>query len=243
MSRSKRSSASRRATARPRFRSTTNSTSACRRTRRRTSSRATGRARAARVRCRERQLPDVAELSGVVETRIVTKRLRDRPGDSWTIDGALASGAYDVLRAVLAKADAADVQEQVKLSGLRGRGGAGFPTAQKWSFLPVGSFPRYLVVNADEGEPSTFKDRMLVERDPHQLIEGIVIAAYAIQCNLAFIYIRGEFALGYDRLMQAIADARTLGFLGTNIQGSGFDIDVVVHRGAGAYICGEETAL
>ncbi len=131
----------------------------------------------------------------------------------------------------------------MKLSGLRGRGGAGFPTAQKWSFLPPNSFPRYLVVNADEGEPSTFKDRMLVERDPHQLIEGIVIAAYAIQCNLAFIYLRGEFALGYDRLMQAIADARTLGFLGTNIQGSGFDIDLVVHRGAGAYICGEETGL
>jgi NADH-quinone oxidoreductase subunit F len=177
------------------------------------------------------------------ETRILTRRLHERPDDSWTIGGANATGAYEVLRDVLRAADPANIQEQVKLSGLRGRGGAGFPTAQKWSFLPAGSFPRYLVVNADEGEPSTFKDRMLVERDPHQLIEGIVIAAYAIQCNLAFIYIRGEFALGYDRLMQAIADARTLGFLGTNIQGSGFDIDVVVHRGAGAYICGEETGL
>jgi NADH-quinone oxidoreductase subunit F len=177
------------------------------------------------------------------ETRILTRRLHERPDDSWTIGGANATGAYEVLRDVLRAADPANIQEQVKLSGLRGRGGAGFPTAQKWSFLPAGSFPRYLVVNADEGEPSTFKDRMLVERDPHQLIEGIVIAAYAIQCNLAFIYIRGEFALGYDRLMQAIADARTLGFLGTNIQGSGFDIDLVVHRGAGAYICGEETGL
>jgi NADH-quinone oxidoreductase subunit F len=177
------------------------------------------------------------------ETRILTQRLHERPDDSWTVGGANATGAYEVLRDVLRAGDPANIQEQVKLSGLRGRGGAGFPTAQKWSFLPAGSFPRYLVVNADEGEPSTFKDRMLVERDPHQLIEGIVIAAYAIQCNLAFIYIRGEFALGYDRLMQAIADARTLGFLGTNIQGSGFDIDVVVHRGAGAYICGEETGL
>jgi NADH-quinone oxidoreductase subunit F len=104
-------------------------------------------------------------------------------------------------------------------------------------------FPRYLVVNADEGEPSTFKDRMLIERDPHQLIEGMVISAYAIQCNLAFIYVRGEFALGYDRLVQAIADARAQGFIGSNILGSGFDLDIVVHRGAGAYICGEETAL
>jgi NADH-quinone oxidoreductase subunit F len=177
------------------------------------------------------------------ETRIVTRRLHDRPEDSWTVGGANAAGAYEVLTDVLRTGDPAAIQEQVKLSGLRGRGGAGFPTAQKWSFLPPNSFPRYLVVNADEGEPSTFKDRMLVERDPHQLIEGIVIAAYAIQCNLAFIYLRGEFALGYDRLLQAIADARALGFVGTNIQGSGFDIDLVVHRGAGAYICGEETGL
>ena len=99
------------------------------------------------------------------------------------------------------------------------------------------------MVNADEGEPSTFKDRMLVERDPHQLVEGIAIAAFAVQCNLAFVYLRGEFALGYERLTQAIADARAKGFLGKNILGSGFDLDIVVHRGAGAYICGEETAL
>jgi NADH-quinone oxidoreductase subunit F len=177
------------------------------------------------------------------QTFIVTKRLHDRPDDSWTSDGAFDSGAYDAFREVLRAGDAADVQEQVKLSGLRGRGGAGFPTAQKWSFLPANSFPRYLVVNGDEGEPSTFKDRMLLERDPHQLIEGIAIAAYAIQCNLAFVYIRGEFALGYERLMQAIADAKAHGFLGSNIQGSGFDLEIVVHRGAGAYICGEETAL
>jgi NADH-quinone oxidoreductase subunit F len=177
------------------------------------------------------------------QTFIVTKRLHDRPDDSWTIDGANASGAYEVWREVLRKGDPADVQEQVKASGLRGRGGAGFATAQKWSFLPADSFPRYLVINGDEGEPSTFKDRMLVEHDPHQLIEGIAITAYAIKCNLAFIYLRGEFALGYERLMQALADARAHGMLGQNIQGSGFDLDIVVHRGAGAYICGEETAL
>jgi NADH-quinone oxidoreductase subunit F len=177
------------------------------------------------------------------ETRIVTKRLHDRPDDSFTIDGALESGAYEQLRTVLVKGDPADVQEQVRLSGLRGRGGAGFPTATKWSFLPADRFPRYLVVNGDEGEPSTFKDRMLVERDPHGLVEGIVIAAYAIGCNLAFVYLRGEFALGYERLTQAIDDARARGFLGRDILGSGFDLDIIVHRGAGAYICGEETAL
>ncbi|MDQ1466521.1 MAG: NADH-quinone oxidoreductase subunit [Actinomycetota bacterium] len=179
----------------------------------------------------------------VTETRLVTKRLHDRPDDSWTFDGAVGTGAYESLRAVLAANDPADVQEQVKASGLRGRGGAGFPAGQKWSFLPAGSFPRYLVVNADEGEPSTFKDRMLVERDPHQLLEGIAISAFALQCNLAFVYLRGEFALGYERLTAAIAAARTHGFLGRNVLGSGFDLDVVVHRGAGAYICGEETAL
>jgi NADH-quinone oxidoreductase subunit F len=177
------------------------------------------------------------------ETRLVTRRLRDRPSDSWTIDGAVASGAYDALRAVLTANNPADVQEQVKASGLRGRGGAGFPTGQKWSFLPAGSFPRYLVVNADEGEPSTFKDRMLVELDPHQLVEGIAISAFALQCNLAFVYLRGEFALGYERLTEAIAAAKARGFVGANVLGSGFDLEIVVHRGAGAYICGEETAL
>jgi NADH-quinone oxidoreductase subunit F len=179
----------------------------------------------------------------VEETRYVTRRLHDRPDDSWTIEGAVASGAYESLRAVVTADDPADVQEQVKASGLRGRGGAGFPTGQKWSFLPAGSFPRYLVINADEGEPSTFKDRMLVERDPHQLVEGIVISAFALQCNLAFVYLRGEFALGYERLTEAIAAAKARGFLGSNVFGTGFALEIVVHRGAGAYICGEETAL
>jgi NADH-quinone oxidoreductase subunit F len=177
------------------------------------------------------------------ETRIITRRLHERPDDSWTIDGAVADGAYNVLRSVLGANDIANGQEQVKLSGLRGRGGAGFPSATKWSFLPADSFPRYLVVNADEGEPSTFKDRMLIERDPHQLVEGIAISAFAVQCNLAFVYIRGEFALGYERLTQAVADAKAKGFLGKNIFGSDYDLDIIVHRGAGAYICGEETAL
>ncbi len=179
----------------------------------------------------------------IAETRVITRRLHERPDDSWTIGAALATGAYDTVRQVLATGDPSAVQEQVKLSGLRGRGGAGFPAAQKWSFLPADVHPRYLVVNGDEGEPSTFKDRMLVERDPHQLVEGIAIASYAIGCNRAFVYLRGEFALGYERLTQAIADAKGQGFLGANVLSSGFDLDIVVHRGAGAYICGEETAL
>jgi NADH-quinone oxidoreductase subunit F len=177
------------------------------------------------------------------ERRIISQRLRERPQDSWTIAGALAGGAYEVLRDVLRKGDPDDIQEQVRVSGLRGRGGANFSCGQKWSFLPAGVYPRYLVVNGDEGEPSTFKDRLLVEQDPHQLVEGIVISAYAIGCNLAFVYLRGEFALGYERLTQAINDARAQGFVGPNVCGSGFDVEIIVHRGAGAYICGEETAL
>ncbi len=178
----------------------------------------------------------------LTETRIITKRIHDRPEDSWTLEGAVASGAYAQWATVL-RGDRATVQAQVKDASLRGRGGAGFPTATKWSFLPADSYPRYLVVNGDEGEPSTFKDRMLVELDPHQLVEGIAIASYAIDCHLAFVYLRGEFALGYERLTAAIADAKAAGHLGTNINGSGFDLEIIVHRGAGAYICGEETAL
>ena len=120
----------------------------------------------------------------VMETRILTKFLRDRPDDSWTIDAALANGAYDGLRKALGMTSE-EIVAEVTTSGLRGRGGAGFGTGQKWSFLPKDIFPRYLAVNGDEGEPSTFKDHMLVERDPHQLIEGIVITAYAIQCHHA----------------------------------------------------------
>ena len=177
------------------------------------------------------------------ETRLVTARLRERPEDSWTMDGALASGAYESLKQALGMAPESIGKEQVAASGLRGRGGAGFPAATKWSFLAPDSFPRYLVVNADEGEPSTFKDRMLIELDPHALLEGIAVAAFAVSCHLAFIYLRGEFALGDERLTDAIRDAKAKGFLGANIQGSGFDLEIVVHRGAGAYICGEESAL
>ncbi len=179
----------------------------------------------------------------VEETRIVTKRLREFTDDSWTMDRYLATGGYDQLKRALTMEPAHIQDEQVKASGLRGRGGAGFGTGQKWSFLPKGIYPRYLAVNGDEGEPSTFKDHMLIERDPHQIVEGVVISAFAIEAHHAFIYVRGEFALGIERLEQAVADAYAKGFIGKNILGSGFDLEVVVHRGAGAYIAGDETGL
>ncbi|OQP51085.1 NADH oxidoreductase (quinone) subunit F [Niastella yeongjuensis] len=136
------------------------------------------------------------------------------------------------------------VTEEVKKSGLRGRGGAGFPAGMKWSFLakPEG-VPRYLVCNADESEPGTFKDRYLMEFIPHLLIEGLIVSSYALGSNKTFIYIRGEYAWIVDILEQAIAEAKNNGFLGKNILGTGFDLDIYVQRGAGAYICGEETAL
>ena len=137
-----------------------------------------------------------------------------------------------------------EIIEKVKASGLRGRGGAGFPTGLKWSFLPKDSpKPRYLCVNADEGEPGTFKDRVIIERDPHQLIEASVVSSHAIRAKLCFIYIRGEFHEGIRSLEKAVAEARAAGYLGSNILGTGVDVDIVVHRGAGSYECGEETAL
>ena len=150
---------------------------------------------------------------------------------------------YQSLRKAVKEMTPDQVTDVVKASGLRGRGGAGFPAGVKWSFLPKGVFPRYLVANADESEPGTFKDREIMERNPHQFIEGIAIASYAIQCNHAFIYIRGEFPVAADSLERAIAEAEARGYLGKNIFGSEYQLQVTVHRGAGAYICGEETAL
>jgi NADH-quinone oxidoreductase subunit F len=135
------------------------------------------------------------------------------------------------------------VIDEVKNANVRGRGGAGFPAGQKWSFLPSGKYPRYLVINADESEPGTFKDRMIMEYDPHQLIEGIILTCYAIEAEAAFIYVRGEYYFAAQRLEGASAEAKAKGFLGKNIFGSGKKLEVVVHRGAGAYECGEETAL
>ena len=152
-------------------------------------------------------------------------------------------GGYQALRTALQHSPD-EIIEQVKQSRLRGRGGAGFPTGVKWGFIPKGSdFVRYLAVNTDEGEPGTFKDRAIVERDPHQILEGVIIAAYAVQAQRAFVYIRGEFLLGVKRWIKAISDAYEYGFLVFFILNSGLNLDVSVHRGAGAYICGEETAM
>src|SRR5215510_9441426 len=185
----------------------------------------------------------MAQETHAKETPMVSKFLRERPDDSWHYEAARAyNGAYTRLERALAMEPDAIVEE-VQKSGLRGKGGAGFGAGQKWSFLPKDVFPRYLCVNGDEGEPATFKDHMLVERDPHQLIEGVIITAYAIRANLAFIYLRGEFALGAERLQAALDDAYKHGYIGNNIGGTGFDLEVVLHRGAGCYIAGDETGL
>jgi NADH-quinone oxidoreductase subunit F len=136
-----------------------------------------------------------------------------------------------------------EVTDVVKASGLRGRGGAGFPTGLKWSFIPKDIFPRYVTVNADESEPGTFKDRQIIEKNPHQLIEGTALCAYAVRAEKAYIYCRGEFAEPARILQAAVDEAYTAGYLGRNIFGTGINIDIYVHLGAGAYICGEETAL
>lgn len=166
------------------------------------------------------------------------------PG-SRTLPVYRARGGYQALQKALRWAPG-QVIDQVKASGLRGRGGAGFPCGMKWSFMPkepVQGRPHYLICNADESEPGTFKDRVLIEHDPHLLLEGVIIAAYATRVEKAFIYIRGEYALGAKILLAAVEEAKADGFLGRDILGSGFNCDIVVHRGAGAYICGEETAL
>jgi len=163
--------------------------------------------------------------------------------DSFTFDGYKRHGGYNAaLKALAMEPDA--VIAQIKDSGLRGRGGAGFPTGMKWSFIPQGDGKEhYLVVNADESEPGTCKDMPLLMANPHVLIEGMIIASYAIRANYAFIYIRGEVVHVVRRVQQAIADAYKAGMLGKNIGGKGYDLELVLHIGAGAYICGEETAL
>jgi NADH-quinone oxidoreductase subunit F len=159
------------------------------------------------------------------------------------VDRYLELGGYEALRKALSTPKERIVEE-VKKANLRGRGGAGFPAGVKWGFLPKDlSRPRVLVVNADEGEPGTFKDRQIMAKAPHLLLEGIAIASYAMTIHVSYIYIRGEFVREAKILEDAIAEAYAKGFIGKNILGSGFDLDVTVHRGAGAYICGEETSL
>ncbi len=163
--------------------------------------------------------------------------------DALAVKGYLRSGGYDGLRQALAM-EPDQVIEQVKASALRGRGGAGFPAGVKWSFIPKGSDrPKYLVCNADESEPGTFKDRLLMETDPHQLIEGCAICCWAVQAATCYVYIRGEYTKAATLLERAIAEAYEQRILGDSVLGSKFKLDVYVHRGAGAYICGEETGM
>ena len=152
-------------------------------------------------------------------------------------------GGYGALRKALESLSPDDVANEVKTSGLRGRGGAGFPTGLKWSFMPKPVFPKYLVCNGDESEPGTFSNRDIVNVHPHILIEGFLISCYAIGCNHGYIYLRGEFFKGFEMMRRAIVEARARGYIGKNILGSGFDCEITLHTGAGAYICGEETAL
>src|SRR6478735_8918218 len=173
---------------------------------------------------------------------IITKYVREP--NSFTLDFYLQHGGYDALKKALTAHTPDQIIEMVKASGLRGRGGAGFPTGMKWQFVDKKSTkPRYIACNADESEPGTFKDHLIMERNPHILIEGCAIACYAIGAKTAYIYIRGEFYHVQLVLERAIAEARAKGFLGNNILGTGFDCEVYVHRGAGAYEAGEETAL
>ena len=162
---------------------------------------------------------------------------------SWTLAAYQRQGGYRALRKAL-RMTPAEVMGQVKDSGLRGRGGAGFPTGMKWSFVPQDNpNPKYLVVNGDESEPGTCKDIPLLMASPHTLVEGVIIASYAIGVRTAFIYIRGEVLHPIRRVQQAVTEAYQQGYLGSSILGSGYDLDIIVHAGAGAYICGEETAL
>jgi NADH-quinone oxidoreductase subunit F len=175
---------------------------------------------------------------------VLTTRVA-KPG-SHGIDGYMADGGYAAWRKVLSEGWTPEkLTEEVKKSGLRGRGGAGFPTGVKWGFIPKDTKgkPIYLLCNADESEPGTFKDRLLMEKDPHQVIEGVILSAYAIKCRDAYIYIRGEFYDGARILEAAVGEAYAKGFLGEKILGSSYSLDLTVHRGAGAYICGEETGL
>ncbi|MBI4473193.1 MAG: NADH-quinone oxidoreductase subunit NuoF [Acidobacteria bacterium] len=172
---------------------------------------------------------------------VLSTRFKD-PNGTWFKD-YVAGGGYLAARKVLTSMTPQQIIDEVNKAKLRGLGGAGFPTGKKWSFIPKTDKPKYLVVNADEGEPGTFKDRYILERDPHAVLEGVIISAYAIGSHKAYVYIRGEYFRPAKRLQRAIDEAYSQGWLGKNIQGSGFDLDVVIHRGAGAYICGEETAL
>jgi NADH-quinone oxidoreductase subunit F len=174
--------------------------------------------------------------------KIVTRHFGQE--NSWHLATYLKDKGYEAARKAITQMTPAQVIDEVKKSNLRGLGGAGFPTGTKWSFIPQANpKPKYLVINGDEGEPGTFKDKYIFELDPHALLEGIIITCYAIGSHKAYIYIRGEYIRSLERVQAAVDEAYKANYLGKGIMGTGFDIDVVVHPGAGAYICGEETAL
>lgn len=176
------------------------------------------------------------------EMRVLMAHI-DKP-QQYSIEAYENNGGYKAIRKAIPHISPSALIEMVKESGLRGRGGAGFPTGKKWSFIPKDpTLAKYLICNADESEPGTFKDRLLIENDPHQLIEGMILTAYAIGAERAFIYCRGEFYEGISKLRDAIEQAKKQGYLGSSIFGSPFSLEIVVHPGAGAYIAGEETAL
>ncbi len=172
--------------------------------------------------------------------KVVTSRFEHE--DSYTLERYHATGGYAGLRAALGRTPA-EVHDEVRGATVLGRGGAGFPAGVKWGLMPAGKYPRYLVVNGDESEPGTYKDRLLMERDPHQLVEGCLIAAYAAGLSQVFLYIRGEMPLAHERVAVALNDAYAAGYVGKNILGTNFSVDIVLHWGAGAYVVGEETAL
>lgn len=176
-----------------------------------------------------------------MKEKILTKNFGLK--NSYKINVYLEKKGYTAVKKALKEMTPEQILEEVKKANLRGRGGAGFPAGVKWSFVPDADKPKYLCVNADEGEPGTFKDRYIMSHDPHLLIEGIIITSFCVGIHKAFIYIRGEYEAVALRLEQAIFEAYEKGFLGKNILGTGFNLDVTVHRGAGAYICGEETGL
>ncbi len=175
-----------------------------------------------------------------MEVKLLTEHY-DKP-EFRTLEGYKKHGGYEVLKKAL-KMEPKAIVDEVKASGLRGRGGAGFPTGTKWSFLPENGEPRYLLCNADEGEPGTFKDRLMMERAPHQLIEGMIISAFAVKSKKSYIYVRGEYNESKRIITKALEEAYKAGLLGKNILGSGFDHDMDLYSGAGAYICGEETGM
>ena len=172
--------------------------------------------------------------------KVVTSRFEHE--DSYTLERYHATGGYAGLRAALGRTPA-EVHDEVRGATVLGRGGAGFPAGVKWGLMPAGKYPRYLVVNGDESEPGTYKDRLLMERDPHQLVEGCLIAAYAAGLSQVFLYIRGEMPLAHERVAVALNDAYAAGYVGKNILGTNFSVDIVLPDGAGAYVVGEETAL